>query len=140
MNLDPPDVDTAMNLFNQVYAKDKNNFEVNNNLGSAYLAKEDFKNAIIYFQNALKIEPSNNAVRFNLANAYAKNSDYDNAKVVYMEVVKADLNNWDAYLELAKVLLQLNDNKGAEKYLIYLQEKNPSYKSLEVENLLSSLK
>lgn len=139
MNLEPPETDLALSLFNQVYQNDKNNFEVNNNLGSAYLSKEDYKNAILYFQNALRLDSNNNTVRKNLASAYAKNEDYDNAKTTYTELIKLDSKNWDAYLELAKVCMQLNDNTSAEKYLIYLQTKNPSFKANEVSNLLSNL-
>ena len=137
--IDPPDVDTALNLFLQVYNKESGNFEVNNNLGSAYLLKEDYANSIKFYQNALKIDSKNNAVRANLAKAYAKNSDYDNAKTTYVELLKLDQQNWDSYIELAKVCMQLGDNATAEKYLIYVQEKNPLYKPDEVSALLSSL-
>lgn len=139
MTIDPPDVDTALNLFLQVYNKESSNFEVNNNLGSAYLLKEDYANSIKFYQNALKIDSKNNAVRANLAKAYAKNSDYDNAKTTYVELLKLDQQNWDSYIELAKVCMQLGDNATAEKYLIYVQEKNPLYKPDEVSALLSSL-
>lgn len=139
MNLEPPETDLALALFTQVYQSDKNNFEVNNNLGSAYLNKEDYKNAILYFQNALRLDSSNNTVRKNLAKAYAKNEDYDNAKTTYTELLKLDSENWEAYLELAKVCMQLNDNESAEKYLVYLQTKNPTYKSDEVSSLLAGI-
>ncbi len=138
MTLEPPSVDTALNLFLQVYNSQNDNFEANNNLGSAYLLKEDYVNSIKFFQNALKIEPKNDAVRYNLAKAYAKNEDYNNAKTIYLDLLKTDDKNWDAYIELAKVCMQLADNTNAEKYLIYVQEKNPSYKSAEVSSLLSS--
>ena len=36
--------------------------------------------------------------------------------------------------------MQLNDNTSAEKYLIYVQEKNPSYRMNEVNNLLKAIK
>ena len=139
MNLEPPAVDTALSLLKQVYSVDKNNFEANNNLGSAYLLKEDYKNAIMYYQNAIKIDSSVNDVRSNLAKAYAKDGDYDNAKTTYTELIKLDSQNWDAYIELAKVCMQLNDNNSAEKWLIYVQSKNPNYRKSEVDNLLSSL-
>lgn len=138
VSIDPPEVDTALALFLQVYNVDSKNFEVNNNLGSAYLLKEDYKNAILYFQNALKIDSKNNTVRANLAKAYVKNLEFDNAKTVYTEVLKTDNKHWESYIELAKVCMQLNDNESAEKYLVYLQAKNPSYKPDEVEMLLGS--
>ncbi|MCR4733451.1 MAG: tetratricopeptide repeat protein [Treponema sp.] len=139
LTLDPPDVDMALNLFNQVYKVDKNNFEVNNNLGNAYLEKEDYANSILFYQNALKLDSKNNEVRSNLAKAYAKNSDYDSAKSIYTDLLKQDPKNWDAYIDLAKVCMQLGDNSSAEKYLIVVQEKNPSYKASEVSSLLAGL-
>ncbi|MCR4954331.1 MAG: tetratricopeptide repeat protein [Treponema sp.] len=139
LTLDPPDVDTALALFKQVYSVEKNNFEVNNNLGNAYLIKEDYAMAVKFYQNALKLEPKNNEVLSNLAKAYAKNQDYDSAKAVYTDLLKQDSKNWDGYIELAKVCMQLGDNSSAEKYLIVVQEKNPSYKSSEVSTLLAGL-
>ncbi|MCK9168914.1 MAG: tetratricopeptide repeat protein [Treponema sp.] len=139
LNMNPPDIDMALKLFTQAYNQDKNNFEANNNLGSAYLKKEDYKNAILYFQNALKLDPGNNVVRSNLAQTFAGDGQYDNAKTSYLELIKLDNNNWDAYIELAKVCMSLKDNPSAEKYLLYLQSKQPAYRKIEVDNLLSAV-
>ena len=95
--------------------------------------------AVDYFQTALKLDSNNNDVRANLARAYASAEDYENAKTMYTEVIKSDNRNWDAYIELAKVCMSLNDGANAEKYLVYVQEKNPGYRSSEVQSLLSSL-
>lgn len=139
LNEEPPMVDLALGLLKQVYEADKNNFEANNNLGSAYLLKEDYKNAIMYYQNAIKIDSSVNDVRANLAKAYAKEGEYNNAKTTYTELIKLDSQNWDAYIELAKVCMQLNDNATAEKWLVYVQTKNPNYRKAEVDSLLSTI-
>ena len=139
MNLVPPDVDTALGLFTYVYNKEQNNFEANNNLGTAYLRKEDYTNAILYYKNALKLDSKNNEVRSNLARAYAKNGDYDLAKVTYTDLLRENKEDWDAYIELAKVCIQLSDNESAEKYLIFVQEKNPAYKADEINSLLQSI-
>lgn len=140
MTIQPPDVDTALALFTQVYNKEKGNFEANNNLGSAYLLKQDYDNAILFFQNALRIDSKNNEVRSNLAKAYTQNKDYSNAKTTYTELLKYDSKNWDAYISLAKICMELGENDTAEKYLIYVQEKNPDYKSSEIKSLLQGLK
>lgn len=139
MTLTPPDAESALSMFKSVYAADNKNFEANNNLGNAYLLLEDYKNSVKYYQAALQIDPKNNDVRINLARAYAKDEDYSSAKTVYTELIKIDNKNWDAYIELAKVCLQLGDNTSAEKYLVYLQEKNPSFRKTEVQNLLDNL-
>ena len=100
---------------------------------------QEYSNAIKYYQNALKLDSKNNAIRANLAKAYAQSGDYDYAKATYTELLKTDKENWDAYIELAKVCMQLSDNANAEKYLIYVQEKNPGYRKAEIAGLLSSL-
>ena len=139
MNMNPPDTETALQLFAKAYAQDKNNFEVNNNLGSAYLEIEDYENAVKYFQNALKIQPKNNEVRFNLGQAFASSKQFDNAKTTYVQVLQQDSGNWDAYIELAKVCMALGDNQSAEKYLTVVQIKNPSFRKSEVDSLLASI-
>src|SRR5574344_1875903 len=45
------DPDTALTLLRSAYAKEPKNFEVNNNMGNAYLLKKDYNNAITSFQN-----------------------------------------------------------------------------------------
>lgn len=140
MSLNPPQLDMAMKLYKEVYDSESNNFEANNNLGSLYLAKDDYLNAIKYYQNALRIQPKNNEVRENLAKAYAKNGEYDSAKSTYTDLIKSDKNNWDAYIELAKICMQLNQNGLADEYLTYVQVNNPSYKKAEVNKLLSAVR
>ena len=41
LSLTPPDIDSAINLFTQVYNKDNDNIEANNQLGNAYLMNQD---------------------------------------------------------------------------------------------------
>ncbi len=137
--LEQNDADTAITLLSSAYTQDPKNFEVNNNLGNAYRMKENYNDAITYYQNALKIQNKNNTVRENLAKAYASAERYDSARATYEDVVKADNNAWEAWLELSKVCMQLKDNASAEKYLVYLQEKNPSFKAQEVASLLKAV-
>jgi len=140
MNLTPPDLDTALALFLQVYNDDKNNFEANNNLGNVYLLKEDYLNSILYYQNALKSDSKSLEARSNLSRAYAKNGDYEKAKESYTELLRMNQKDWDAYIELAKVCIQLNQNNLAEGYLLTVKEKNPTFKAAEIDSLLESIK
>ena len=87
----------------------------------------------------MKTEHDNMAVVTNLANDYANDKDYANARKVYEFIWKKQPSNWDACYELAKVCIQQGDSTSAEKYLIYLQAKNPEYKTSEVADVLSSL-
>ena len=87
----------------------------------------------------MKLDSKNNEVRSNLAQAFASDSQFDNAKTTYLEVLKQDQSDWNAYVELGKVCMALNDNASAEKYLIYVQSKNPEFRKAEVESLLASI-
>lgn len=136
MEMTPPDPDTALTFFTDAYKIDKT-FELENNLGSAYLAKEDYANAITHFQNALKQSPKDNTVRFNLAQAYSGAGQFDNAKTTYLDLLNADSKNWDSYIEVAKVFIAQKDTANAEAYLKILQQKNPTYRKSEVDKLLA---
>ncbi len=139
MTLDPPDVEMALKMFIQVYNKNKDNFEANNNLGSVYALKEDYDNAIKFYKNALRLEPKSNDIRTNLGKAYAKNAQYDLAKVTFGEVLRADPDYYEVYIELARVCIQLGDNAAAEKNLLILQARKSDYKASEVQSLLDSI-
>lgn len=138
MAMTPPDADTALTFFLDAYKVEKS-FELENNLGGAYLAKKDYQNAIAHFQNALKKSPKDQTVRFNLAKCYAEAGDFDNAKTCYVDIINADQKNYDSYIELAKVFIALKDTKSAGDYLSMLRQKNPAYRKAEVDSLLAAI-
>ena len=131
------DPEKVIELLNVAYKAEKDNFEVNNNLGTAYLMKGDYVNAILHYKNALEKNPKDIDVKNNLANTYLKNEEYDNAKVIYLELLNADKKNWECYLNLGKIYMQLKDDQNALKMLLTLQKLNPDYKSAEVNSLIA---
>lgn len=140
MEMTPPDVDTALSFLTGAYSEDKTNFEVNNNLGNAYLLKKDYTNAVNYYLNASKIKPRDTEVKINLAKAYTESGDFDNAKVIYVEVINQNPNSYDSYIDLAKVCIALKDTISAEGYLTALQNKKPEYRTSEVKALLDTVR
>ena len=131
------DPEKVIELLNVAYKAEKEIFEVNNNLGTAYLMKGDYVNAILHYKNALEKNPKDIDVKNNLANTYLKNEEYDNAKVIYLELLNADKKNWECYLNLGKIYMQLKDDQNALKMLLTLQKLNPDYKSAEVNSLIA---
>ncbi|MGN0738899.1 MAG: tetratricopeptide repeat protein [Treponema sp.] len=140
MEMTPPETDTALLFLTQAYKEDDKNFEVNNNLGNAYLLKKQYKDAVNYYLKASKINPKDVEVKQNLAKAYAESGQFDNAKVTYEEVIAQSPDSFDTYIELAKVCIALKDNSSAEGYLTALQTKKPEYKASEVKSLLAAIK
>ena len=76
----------------------------------------------------------------NLAGAYASAKQYDAAKTLYTEILQRNQNNLEAYVELAKVCIALQDNAAAEKYLVTVQAKDASFRKAEVSSLLASIR
>lgn len=140
MEMVPPDVDTALSFLTGAYQEDKTNFEVNNNIGNAYLLKKDYTNAVNYYLNASKIKPKDTEVKINLAKAYTEFGDFDSAKIIYVEVINQNPNSYDAYIDLAKVCIALKDTISAEGYLTALQNKKPEYRTSEVKALLDTVR
>ncbi|MBQ0002532.1 MAG: tetratricopeptide repeat protein [Treponema sp.] len=140
LDMNPPDADSALNFLTKAYNLDTGSFEINNNLGSAYLMKKDYANAINYYLKAVKINPKDNKVRTNLAKAQAESGEFDSARVTYQEVIKQKPDNYDAYIELAKVCIALKDTVSAEGYLQALQVKKPEYRTNDVKALLETVR
>ena len=138
--LEQGDYTTAILLLERAYTKDPQNFEVNNNLGNAYRSSKDYENSVKYYKNALAISSDDNTVRENLAKSYTAAKDFANAKELYEQLVKIQPGNADMMYDLAKVCISKGDIEDAEKYLLYLQAKQPSYKTQEVSSLLDSLR
>lgn len=136
MSKSPVDIERVISLL-EASSNDGESFELNNNLGTAYLMKEDYKKAVFYYLNALKIDKNDFDVKNNLANAYLKDSDYENARKIYLELLENDSNCWEAYLNLGKIYMQFEDDENALRMFLTLQQKNPDYRPSEVKSLIA---
>ena len=139
MKQENPDMEEIFRLLNEAYVVAPFNYEVNNNMGNAYVLNGDYNTAIVYFETALDANPNDQVVKQNLANAYLKAEDYENAEVIYLEILKKSPKNWQANLDLAKVYIQLQDRESARKYLEYIKNNKPDFKPEEVNGLLGAL-
>ncbi len=133
------DVDKALKLLQEAYKTDSNDFSVNNNLGTAYVLKEDFVNAEKYYKAALDIIPDDEDALFNLANTQVKSGKPAEAVYNFSKITAKDPNNLEAFVGLAKAQFQTGDTQGAYKNLLYVRSKNPSFRKAEVDSLIAVL-
>lgn len=77
---------TALNDFKEAFSLNPNHIHVLNNLGTALDHAGYHKEAIVYFNNALKISPTFTEATVNLAIVYINQKDYENATRVLNEV------------------------------------------------------
>jgi GWxTD domain-containing protein len=65
-------------------------FEVSMGLGVAYYIKEDFDNAVLYFERAIGVRPPNASQLNALGNSYARLGRVDEARAVYQRSLTLD--------------------------------------------------
>ncbi len=133
------DADTALMLLLDAYKTDSKDFSVNNNLGTAYMLKEDYAKAEKFYKAALEIIPDDEDGLLNLANAQSKTGNLSDAVSNFSKVTAKDPDNLEAFVGLAKVQIQTGDSKGAYKNLLYVKNKNSAFRKAEVDSLLAVL-
>ena len=137
MSKENPDTDKAMLLLDEAYKANSEDFSINNNLGTAYMQKENYPMAISFYKAALGIKNDDEDALFNLANAQVKNGDLSDAISNFTQVTAKDSENLEAYVGLAKAQLQAGDAQGSYKNLLYVRGKNPSFRKAEVDSLIA---
>ena len=133
------DADKALALLQDAYKTDSKDFSVNNNLGTAYMLKEDYTQAEKYYKAALEIIPDDEDALLNLANAQAKAGKLADATKNFSRLTAKYPDNLEAFVGLAKVQIQSGDGNSAYKNLIYVKNKNPNFRKAEVESLIAVL-
>ncbi len=103
--------------------------------GMQYVEKEDWRAAIIEFQNAVKIDPKYAEVRYQLGLAYLEDGQI--AKAVRELVITADLNpdNLDAQLKIGRMLLLAAKIDESRERALLVLDKNPE--NVEALHLLA---
>jgi len=86
-------------------------------LGIRYLSDENYKDAILAFEAAIKIDPKQAEVYLHLAEAYVAAGEPKDAILAYKAAIKADESLEEAYLELAAVY-EAQENPDAARMLI----------------------
>ena len=80
--------DQAIEEFEKAAWEDPDNFEVQYNLGTAFLTIGEFEQAIVNFTNALKINPKSSDALGNRAVAYTAIGDEEKSETDKIEAIK----------------------------------------------------
>ena len=134
-----PDANKALELLLQAYKTDSSDFSVNNNLGTAYMLKDDYLLAEKYYLAALEIIPDDQDALLNLANAQTKAGKLSEAVSNFSKITAKNPENLEAYVGLAKAQIQTGDSSSAYKNLLYVKKKNPDFRKAEVDSLIAVL-
>lgn len=122
--LDKGDYESAIGRFQSSVDLDENVFESRYNLGVAYIKKEDFKNASIELEKAIKINPSSPDAYYSYAVALEGSArpdtdeleDEDKIPPVDTDLINEAVLMYQKYLELSP------DAKDKEAVLNHINE------------------
>ena len=74
--------------YNKCYELNKNDYDVNVNISLIFNKVQDYKNSLIFSENALKINPNRPEVYHNLANSYLYIPDLDKAEKLILKSIE----------------------------------------------------
>jgi len=114
---DKANKDKAVDLFNKVLALDSLNIQANYSLASAFLEKNDYKKALIHFNNSYENEFHLAQIHAEMAKMYVSLNLKDKA---FSELNKAKIMSGSSstlkdITEIEKLLLVSNNDKGQNK-------------------------
>ena len=104
------------------------------------MRKGFYEESISHFQKAISLKADATAPRYNLGLAYLETGRDAEASRAFSDLIKIDATYWDAYFQLAKVLVKQGDKPTAKNLLETLLKKKPDYRQrAEAEALLAQL-
>ena len=111
------------------------------NSGISQLHNGNTRGAIVYFKNALALDPNYFEARFQLGNAYFEAGQYQQAEHEYEKVYLQKAHDSELLLKLAQVYRHTQRfDKSIEVLNLYHQDNPPSSKSLDLLGVSNALK
>ena len=93
-------------------------YEPGKMLGDLLLEKENFKEAIYAYTQAIKANLEKSEAYYNLGIAYAKMNEFSFAKECFLKAVEIDSNLFNAYYRLGQISLLYRDINEAEQFFL----------------------
>ena len=111
---------------------DKSDYAVQRMLAYCYSSKNDYSQAIGYFEKVLKVKRTRSDI-YSLAGLYEKKGRYSDASALYFELTEDEEElsedvKKSVYEGIARVSLSVPDNKKHEEYMLKLLKEWPDSK------------
>ena len=120
---------------------DPNNADLLNQVGKIYEATHQFKDAVSYYQQALKVDPKNTALRTEMASCMYYGGDVDGAIGTLQQALHDKPNDANSLFNLGMIKWQgKQDAKGALAAWHELLKSNPQLsqdRKAQVEKLIA---
>ena len=117
----------AEQLLRKAESLQKDNPGINFNLGNVYVILKDYKKAIKYYSNAIRIKPDFHLAMFNLGNVNFELRQFKKASSFYMQAIQLDNQNVDLYSNVGTCHKEMGDFKKATAFYIKALKLNPKH-------------
>ena len=91
-------------------------------LGDLLIEKEDYKEAVNIYTEALKYSPTSYDLNYNLGIAYTMLNDFSNAKICYEKAAELNSLVYNTKYSLAEIAMMYKELDEAEKYFLQATE------------------
>ncbi|MDH4466766.1 MAG: tetratricopeptide repeat protein [Bacteriovoracaceae bacterium] len=112
-----------INLLSQ--AENYNSYEYCNTLGEYYFLKKDYTKSVLWYDQALKINPTADEISFRMAEIYLAANNFNNAKQLIARSVDLDPSQIKYRLLYSNILYEMDDAETAIGYLRQLEKDFP---------------
>ena len=120
-------LDKAERKYREAIARDPDNFEIHNDLGTVLKQSGRVAEATEHFVKAFRLSPKNVAVVSNLAVCLSSTLQFKEAAILFREAVALNPSFAEAHAGLAFTLAQLRDYDAAEHHYREALNINPLY-------------
>ena len=120
--------DEACTMLKNLLEKKPEYLKASSLLGEILYEKEDFKEAINVYMDALKYNTNDYDLYFDLGMAYTRLNDFQNAKICYEKAANINHEQYYAQYNLGQIALIYSDIEAAEKHFtesLYSDELEP---------------
>ena len=91
-------------------------------LGDLLIEKEDYKEAVNVYTEALKHSPTNYDLNYNLGIVYTMLNDFQNAKICYEKAAELNSMVYNTKYSLAEIAIIYKELEEAERYFLQVTE------------------
>lgn len=127
----------AYQLLQKIVYKNPKNASAYEKLGNLAYQKTEFKQAIEYFTNAMKVSREHNHLFLNIAKCYYYLDEIKNCETYYLKAIDYNPDCIEAYTKYASLQIQLGNDKEALRKIRTAYKKNQN--SFEVNNIYSQI-
>ena len=110
-----------------LYSNEKNNYKDYNEIGNVYYRDGNLREALVYYEKALKIRPLYPEVLHNVGLTFLRSGQLENAKIYFQRSLQVNPNMYESYYRLGQIYGYEGDSQKAKELYMYTLQLKPNF-------------